>query len=210
MTCWSLYDLIVIGFASTIERPTLPRVLAPVFRARETPEVILLPPLRLLADEVFDATVADTAEYEALLAQEKLTRFPEEQAKLNHDLWVAENGSVSYSPKTEVKAAFKGMFRTHLELAKRALTDRNFTAVARHAAVARACDPAHLDPLIVRAAGEKIAGHDSQLAFTCRIASRYISLEEFNRLVEALGGKEARGCAAMRNAALRKPQPLAA
>tara|TARA_R110002049_G_scaffold123907_1_gene279248 strand:+ start:803 stop:1456 length:654 start_codon:yes stop_codon:yes gene_type:complete len=210
MTSFTLTDLDIIGFASIIETLTLPRVLAPVFQVRTQQDTVLLPPFTVNGDEVFNVTVSNRAEFDALCAQEKLTPLaPAIPAKVNHDLWVNPDGQTAYQPKAEVKRTFNRLFTEHLNLAEEKLAAGDNDAACRHAAIARALKPAHLDPLIIRATAEILLGETSRLAFTRHIAEDIVAPLEFDKLIQnRLGSKsasETRGSAVMRGIATRKP-----
>ena len=152
----------------------------------------------------------------ALVAREQLTllRVPI-AGKTNHDLWVNAEGTVAYNSKTTVKKAFGDIFTTHLALAEKKLAGGDYAAAGQHAAVARAVKPSHLDPLVIRAAAERMAGQHSQFAFTRHIASDYVTPAEFDRLVGArTAGQlltEAHGAAVMAGIATRPSRfPIAA
>lgn len=199
----------IIGFASTIETPALPRVLAPVFRDRTQADVILLPPFTVVGDEVFNVTQTNTAEFDALVAQEKLTNLDVPiPAKTNHDLWVNPEGHVVYAPKVEVKKAFRALFTKHLALAEAELVAMNSEAACQHAAIARAVNPGHLDPLVIRATAERQLGDMTRFAFTRHIAEDIVAPAEFDRLIEVrMGGvtaAESRGSNAMRDMGIRR------
>jgi hypothetical protein len=205
----TLYDFDIIGFASTIETPALPRVLAPVFRDRTQPDVVVLPPFTVLGDEVFNVIRTNTAELQALVAQEKLTIVDSPiPAKTNHDLWVNPEGFVAYASKAEVKKAFKALFTKHLALAEVALAANDHEAACRNAAIARAVNPGHLDPLVIRATAERQSGDMNRFAFTQHMAQDIVASGEFDRLIEArMGGvtaAESRGSNVMRDMGLRR------
>ena len=206
---WSLLNLDIAGFASVLETPTLPRVLAPVFRDRNQQHVLLLPPFTLVGDEVFNATCCSVAEFEAMSVQGKLTRLEKPiPGKMNHDLWLNPEGIVAYDSKSAVKRAFADIFTKHLALAEEKLGTQDYDAACQHAAIARAVKPSHLDPLVIRAAAERMSGQTSRFAFTCHIATDYVSAAEFDQLVDARTGEESaadtRGSAVMMKVALRK------
>lgn len=185
MNHWSLTHLDLIGFSSTIEQPTLPRILAPVFRVRADHTVVLLPPFSMVADEVFNFTLSEPEEFASFVHQQKLTRLREPfTGKTNHDLWVDVDGQVTYSPKFEVKKKFKLIFDEHLKLAAKKLVNREYEAARQDANIARAVNPSHIDPLVIRASAERLAGLNSDLAFTRHIAKNYISPDEFERLLQ--------------------------
>lgn len=199
----TLHDFDIIGFSSTIETPALPRVLAPVFRDRTQADVVLLPPFTVVGDEVFNVTKTNSAEFQALAAREQITALDAPiRARTNHDLWVNPEGIVAYAPKAEVKKAFKALFTRHLALAELALAADDHEAACRHAAIARAVNPGHLDPLVIRATAERRSGDATRLAFTRHIAQDIVAPAEFDRLIEARMGAatvaESRGSNAMR------------
>lgn len=205
----TLYAFDIIGFASTIETPALPRVLAPVFRDRTQPDSVLLPPFTVVGDEVFNVTQTNTAEFQALIAQEELTALDEPiPAKTNHDLWVNPEGTVAYASKTEVKKAFKALFNKHLALAEAALAINNHEAACQHAAIARAVNPGHLDPLVIRATAERQSGNMTRFAFTRHMAQDIVAATDFDQLIEArmggLSAAESRGSNAMRDMGIRR------
>ena len=198
----TLFNLDIIGLASIVEAPTLPRVLAPVFRDRTSPDSVILPPFTVIGDEVFNFHPAGMAEFEALVSQEKLTSLPAPiAAKVNHDLWVNPDGHVAYEPKAEVKKAFKQLFKDHLALAEQFLSAKDFGAACQHAAIARAVNPVHLDPLIIRAVAERSLGQHTRFAFTRHLAEDIVTPAEFDQLIQArMGGEtvaECRGSAVM-------------
>ncbi|MCX6982184.1 MAG: hypothetical protein NTV08_15745 [Verrucomicrobia bacterium] len=190
-THWSLLSLDIIGFASVIETPTLPRVLAPVFRERAEADSVLLPPFSVVGDEVFNCTPSNMQEFEVLVGQGKLTRLPHViPGKTNYDLWVNAEGVVAYNAKAAVKKALEGIFTERLKLAEEKFAKQDYAAAGHHASVARAVKPSHLDPLVIRAAAERLLGLHAQVAFTRDIASAYISPAEFDQLVKARTGGE--------------------
>ena len=209
MTSFTLTNLDIIGFASIIETPTLPRVLAPVFQVRTQEDTVLLPPFTVSGDEVFNVTVANRAEFDALCTQEKLTPLQNViPAKVNHDLWVNPEGQTAYQSKAEVKKTFQHLFDEHLRLAEQHLSAAEPEPACQHAAIARAVNPGHLDPLIIRATAEILLGEPSRLSFTRHIAEDIVAPFEFDKLLQArLGSKsatESRGSAVMGGIATKK------
>jgi hypothetical protein len=181
---FDLASLEIIGYASTVETPTLPRVLAPVFRVLDAPDLILFPPYSLQATEVLRAHLGNRAEFEEFIAKEKITPLdPPCQAKVQHDLWVSPEGSVTYAPKAEVKKAFANLYEKHLNLAEAKLAEKDFEAAARHAAVARSVDPGKLDPLIIRGVTEFALADTSYYEFTRELAEKIVKAAEFDLLV---------------------------
>lgn len=207
----TLFNFDIIGFASTIETPALPRVLAPVFRDRTKPGAVLLPPFTVVGDEVFNVTLTDTAEFDSLVAQERLTPLDTPLlAKTNHDLWVNPEGHVAYAPKVVVKKAFKALFTKHLAQAEAELTAMNIEAACQHADIARAVNPGHLDPLIIRATAERQLGDMTRFAFTRHIAQDIVAPAVFDSLIEGrMGGAtvtESHGSDVMRSIVMRRPR----
>lgn len=183
---FDLASLEIIGYASTVETPTLPRVLAPVFRVRGTPDQILFPPYSLQATEVWKAHLGNRAEFEEFIAKKKITQLdPPLPAKVLHDLWVNPEGEVTYAPKAEVKKAFETLYEKHLNLAEAKLAEKDFEAAARHAAVARSVDPGKLDPLIIRGVTEFSLEDQSYYEFTRELAGKIVKPAEFDQLVQA-------------------------
>jgi hypothetical protein len=181
---FDLDALEIIGYSSKLETPTLPRVLAPVFRVRGEPDLILFPPFTILAAEVLKAHQGNRAEFEEFIAKGKLTQLPTTyQAKVQHDLWVSPEGVVAYEPKAEVKKAFEELYAKHLNLAEAKLAEKDYEAAARHAAVARSVDPGKLDPLIIRGVTEFALEDQSYYEFTRELAEKIVKPEEFDQRV---------------------------
>ncbi|MFC5457293.1 hypothetical protein [Prosthecobacter fluviatilis] len=193
---FDLSTLEIIGYASTLATPTLPRVLHPVFRVRGA-DLVLFPPYTLQGTEVWKAHQGDQAEFEEFLAKEKLTRLdPPLPAKPHHDLWVSPEGVVAYAPKAEVKKTFEKLYAEHLSLAETKLAAKDFEAAARHAAVARSVDPGKLDPLIIRGVTEFKLADQSYYEFTRELAGKIVKPAEFDQLVrERVGGAGINGVA---------------
>lgn len=215
MKHWSLHHLDIIGFASILESPTLPRVVAPVFRDRDKPDCVLLPPFSLIGDEVFNVGESSLAEFESLIAGEKVTRLESPIAGATlHELWVNDRGEVKYTLKAEMQTAFERIFQDRMRLAEEALANRDFAVASQHAVIARAAQPSSVDPLVIRAAAEKLSGDLSRFAFTKDIVRRLLSPADFDRLVALKCGEDASESptarVAMAKAALRKPTPVLA
>lgn len=186
---WSLYDLDIIGFASTLETPVLPRILAPVFQTRENDTMVLMPPFSIVGDEVFKAAPVTLNEFDDLVRRGQVTRLEKPiPGGVGHDLWVSEKGIVAYELKSKVKEAFASIFEQHLLDAERALTSGDYDAAAEHAGVARAVNPTHIDPLVIRATAERLGDQLSRFTFTRHLAADYLSPGEFDRLVDARMG----------------------
>lgn len=211
MTSRSIQDLDIIGFASVLEKPTLPRVLAPVFEVRASPGVVLLPPLIISGEEVFNFTVSNHEEMKIFVNRGSLSRLPQHiPAQMNHDLWVNDEGQVAYEPKRVVKKVFERLFAHHLNLAKQKLSEEDPAAARQHATVARAVNPNHLDPLVIRAKAELRMGDLQGFAFTSHIAADMILPTEFDQLVNGQqrdrAGDTVHGMDSMRGMAALKSQ----
>ncbi|MCB1086045.1 MAG: hypothetical protein KDM63_03295 [Verrucomicrobiae bacterium] len=183
---WSLSSLDVIGFASVLETPTLPRILAPVFEDRANPGTVLLPPFSVVEEEIFNAVAVTADEWDDLVQSQKVTRLETPRpAQVSHDLWVNPDGDVGYAPKAEVKRAFAALFEKHIALAEEKFSSKDFTGACENAAVARAVNPTHIDPLVIRAAAELLTGESKRYRFTSHLATKYLSWEDFKLLVLA-------------------------
>jgi hypothetical protein len=214
MTVFTLTDLEIIGFACTLEAPALPRLLAPVFRNRVSPEVVLLPPFTLQNNEIWNLTQTNPAEFDALVAQRKLTPLSAPiPAKVNHDLWVNPEGSVAYESKAYVKRAFTRLFEKHLALAEQKLIAKDYEVARHHADIARAVNPSRVDPLVIRAAAERSLGQHSRFAFTRHIAEDIVTPDDFDRLIQSRMGDEtvadSHGSAVMGGSAIRRSSRFA-
>lgn len=180
---FDLCTLKIIGYASTLATPTLPRVLHPVFLVQGA-DLVLFPPYTIQGAEVWKAHQGNLAEFEEFLAKEKLTQLAEPlPAKPYHDLWVNPDGVVAYVPKAEVRKAFQKLYKEHLNLAENKLAEKDYTAAARHAAVARSVDPGKLDPLIIRGVTEFSLEDQSYYEFTRELAGMIVKPAEFDQLV---------------------------
>jgi len=209
---WSLLNLDLVAHGGIIGAPALPRVLASVYRDRESGD-ILLPPFSVVGDEVFNAVLASDQELEEQIARESLSRLPQPiPAQVGFDLWVDDGGVVSYDAKSRVKQAFEALFQKHLEQANRSLDAQQWEQACQHSVIARSVKPSHLDPLVIRAVAESKLGDLSRLSFTRHLAADYVSATEFDRLVAARLGDdpvaESHRAQAMRGAAARRPAPI--
>lgn len=182
---FDLAALEIIGYSSTLETPTLPRVLYPVFRLRDAPDRILFPPYSLQAKEVWGPHLGNNAEFEDFIVKKEITQLDTPlPAKAYHDLWVSPEGVVTYAPKAEVKKAFEMLYEKHLGLAEAELAAKNYETAARHAAVARSVDPGKLDPLIIRGVTEFALEDQYYYEFTRELAEKIVKPAEFDRLVK--------------------------
>jgi hypothetical protein len=215
MNHWSLFKLEIVGFASVIGPDPLPRILPPVFRSRENEDIFILPPFAVSGDEVFNATQVGRSDFEALVDKGSITPLDTAiPADTNRDLWVDAEGQIHYDLKSTARKAFEQIFEKHLALAQESLDAREYAAVGRHTAIARAVKPSHLNPLVLRATAEKLADKHQEAAFTRHIASAYVSPAEFDQLVKARIGDEglaeAHGAGVMKGIVMRRSRAQAA
>ena len=202
----SLADLEVVGFASFLEKPTLPRLLAPVFRVKKQPDCYLLPPFNIVADEVFNFGESDFPRLQSYVAQRKLTLLEEiKPAATRHDLWTNEHGQVHYTPERTRKEAFAQIYQEQLGRAEQAFKGGDDEAARAHAITARAIAPQSLSPLIVIAAAAKVAAQRRRLLSARKLARSYTDLQQFDGLVRRFmrqqGREENHGCLVMRRVA---------
>lgn len=209
MTHWSLHDLDIIGFSSVLEAEPLPRILAPIFQSRQTPDLVIMPPFCLVSDEVFKGNLSTLDELDAFEARQQVTRLATAfQGQPNHDLWVNDKGEVAYDRKSKVKSEFQKIFDRHLMLAKEKLAEQDWKAACDAAAIARAMNPNHLDPLIILGQAELQMGDLKRFAFTQYIATELIAAAEFEKLVrEKLAPEQVRpqaGASSMQGIGIKK------
>lgn len=211
MKSWRIDQLHIIGYSSALEQPVLPRVLPPVFQVRDEPDTILMAPFSRVGEDIIAPVEVTVGEFDDFVAQGKATKLEAPiPGRADHDLWVNDLGTVRYEARAIVKNALATLFSEHLLAATQKLSTKAYADAARHAAVARAANPAHLDPLVIRAAAERLEGKTSQVAFTQHLAEKYIAQGEFRHLVEeliaSLTSPVCRGANVMRGVATRKPK----
>ncbi len=182
---YSISDLDIIGYFSLLEKKVLPRILPPVYQVRQEPNIVLLPPFTQLGDEIFGMTVSSLPEFDDYVRKEEATRLQNSiPGQIHHELWVDDHRRVAYESRIAVRRGFNEIFGRHLQAARAALRQKNWDAAWDHAAVARAVNPNHIDPLVIRAAAESCSGECDAAAFTKTMAADLLAPAEFEKLVE--------------------------
>lgn len=135
-----LDDLDVIGFSSVIEKPTLPRVLAPIFRDRTAPDVVIFPPLSIKDGKVIGGHIGNQAELNEFAEKGKVTCLHETlpfPARRYFDLWVDSDGTVVYTAKKVREKAFADLYIKHSWAAWADLVKKKYDEAYGNALIAR-------------------------------------------------------------------------
>lgn len=157
-------SLEIIGYADVLTEDLRPAVVPPVFRRRDAPFSILVPPYTFNNGRyVCDATEISPAELDTLESRREVTRLPSVfAAARDHELWIGRTGDVHYEPRREARRHLEAIAKEAIEKARRAFVSRIFDEAERESSIAILADHRSLDALAIKIAVATARGNDSE------------------------------------------------
>ena len=179
-----LQDLEVVGIADTLGRAVQPRLLPPVYRTKDG-ATVLYPPYSFVPGGIVPSMECPADDFAERVRLEQMTELPAQPARERWLLWVDDRQKVRYQSNYTVQTAFDKLFALHLSTARAAIEKLNpdLDTAYRHAAIAHAVVPDHLDPLVIRGAIQKYRGDELNLCDTRNFAARRIAPADFDTLI---------------------------
>jgi len=149
----SLENLEIIGYANVLGPDSVPHIVAPIFRLRETPDVLLFPPFRLAGTVVLGETRGSLRDMDSFATTGRATRLQEAiPARADHELWIDQQMQPHYDPAVEADATLRRIALDAVKEARAALKQPNLHEAERLCGVAVAADDRLPEPLILMAA----------------------------------------------------------
>lgn len=149
----SIETLDVIGFADRLEPGTLPAVVPPLFRFRDEPQRILVPPFSLADGHVWRATERCFPEIEILRDQGEITLFEDPfPARADYELWFDNGGARRYEPLLVALGKRRDFARDAFGRARVAFRQNRLDEAERLCTAAIAANDNSVDAFVLKAA----------------------------------------------------------
>lgn len=188
MAVFPVSDLEIIAYADVLDTDSLPYKVAPIFRFIATPDQLLFPPFRLIADQVNGDNIGSRHELNQLVFDRVATMDPDapRRARPDHVLWV-ENGRDVYYMDREVQLRdWRARSKTEYALARTAFDRKDFEQAGSHARMAFAFDERKLEALALQAASDLKMGDREGSQVLRDIAEQLFEVGEFDEKLRLL------------------------
>ncbi len=132
----------IIGYANVLTESALPSIVAPVFRRKDNPDSILVPPYSFSnGRHLCDATEITPYEFDSLEGRTELTRLqPPIQAQIRHELWVDLDGQYHYQTRLQTRRNLDRIAQEELAKAETAFLRRHFGVAERLSSIVLLAD----------------------------------------------------------------------
>jgi len=145
-------DLEVIGYGNVLTSTMLPSVEPPVYRFRDDPDQILVPPFSLHGNLVIGATIISGQEAETLAFRGEITLFATPlTAQPGFVLWIDLDGEVRYELRRVAEAELGRIADEALARAEHEFL-RDLNAAEHWSGVALSADDRRIEPVALKAA----------------------------------------------------------
>jgi hypothetical protein len=144
----------IIGYANVLPQSALPSIVAPVFRRKENPDSILVPPYSFIGGQFLcKATEITPYEFDSLEGRSELTRLqPPIQAQIQHELWVDLYGRYHYQPRPQTRRNLDRIAQEELEKAETAFLNRQFEVAERRSSIVLLADENNIMAMAIKLA----------------------------------------------------------
>jgi len=148
-----LMELEVAGYADPRGSNMLPAIMPPVFRYKDEPSRVLVPPYAFASDHLCDATEIEANELERLCHAGEVEMLPEPfAAKPNHSLWQDETSRCYYEPSTAVRRKLDGIAAEKVKQAVSKLRSGELELADQLAGAAVSASGREMTPFAIKAA----------------------------------------------------------
>lgn len=159
---FQLSTLDIIGYADCLNQVFLPQIVPPIFCMRNKSNRILMPPFRIVGDEVLSSQVGVQSDLERAVLGGQATRLDTRiSAQPDYRLWVDETLQPRYEPATTVAARLRQVAREKSTEALRALARNRVEEAMQLAQTAISADDGCLNAILVKALVNQIEGNQA-------------------------------------------------
>ena len=128
----------IIGYADALTATMVPSIVPPVFRSKQLPRSVYLPPYHMNDGFLFNASVVSQSELDDLGRSEEITLFPTQpiNAQRDFDLWLDQDFQSHYEPRLAAAEALRKIAEDHIAKAGAALKRGALTEADRLSGIA--------------------------------------------------------------------------
>ena len=144
-------DLEIVGYAGSLNKSLVPRVVAPIFQYRDNAQILLFPPFRIPENHVLGGTTGTITEMQEMVDSGRATRIePPIPALPEHSLWINSEMAPLYADRYAVEEELKATAWKSIAKAKALLLQGDIDGADTACVVALNADDRIPDPLIIR------------------------------------------------------------
>ena len=175
----------VIGYADSRDSGMLPSIVPPVFRIREQPDRILVPPYALNAGFLCGASEIDGPEIQELHNATEVVLFNNHfPARTDFELWIDESNAYHYETRAGARSKLQQFANQSIKDAKGAFKVGHFAESERFCSSAISADDKCLDAFVIKAAIRHREEDEDGERLMARLISPYLDELSFARLVD--------------------------
>ncbi|MDZ4799368.1 MAG: hypothetical protein SGI92_14485 [Bryobacteraceae bacterium] len=177
-------DLEVIGYGNVLTSTMLPSVEPPVYRFRDDPDQILVPPFSLHGNLVIGATIISGQEAETLACRGDMTLFESSfAAQPGFLLWIDLSGNARYELRRVAEAELGRIADDALAKAEHELL-RDLDAAEHWSGVALSADDRRIEPVALKAAVLIRRGDHTSAEYLATLLPPSATRRTFEKLVQ--------------------------
>jgi hypothetical protein len=178
-------QLEVIGYADPRQSGMLPSIVPPIFRFREQPGRILVPPFSLSAGFLCGASEVDHLEIQELRDAGDVVLFGDQfGAETDYELWIDESHIHHYEARTTARRHLQNVAVQSIQQAKAAFRDGRLAESERFCSAAISADDKFIDAFVLKAAIRRRQQDLEGAWLMARLISPYLNELSFERLVD--------------------------
>ena len=143
----------IIGYANRLTESMWPAVVTPIFRMKSDHARVFFPPYVIQEGFVCSATEKSVAEFKHLDEDGEVTLLePSLEARRDHELWIAEDGTHLYEPISGAQAKLREIAGKNIAAAVEALQNGDDAGAKKFCRTALCADDRLIEPLAISAA----------------------------------------------------------
>ncbi len=185
MSSFELIDLEIVGFADRLSESFVPLVVPPVFRLRDDPDRIVMPPFRIEGERVEEAMAGFKSDFERAIMRGQATRLERViAARPGYRLWIDERLEPHYEPGEAVAEKLRRLARSKAREAQRALAEGRLAEATRLAQTSINADDGCLNAVLVKALVHQLEGDHDSVEVLTDIAETILPEADFQAWVD--------------------------
>jgi hypothetical protein len=174
----------VIGYADPRSSGMLPCIVPPVFKLRDDPERILVPPYALNGGFACRASEIDSSKMQELLDQGELVLLDNPRpARMDFELWIDESNASHYQPRTEARNSLQQLAEQSVQHAAVAFQSGHLEDAERFCSSAISANDKYVEAFVLKAAIRRREGDLEGAWLMAKLVSPYLDESSFATLV---------------------------
>lgn len=182
---FELSSLLIIGYADSLSEAFVPQVVPPIFRLRNKPQTVVMPPFRIENDRIVEAHAGTAADLERAVVRGQATHIDVDiDARPGYRLWIDEAFKPHYEPAEVVADTLRRLAQRKARAAQDALTQGRLAEAMRLAQTAISADDGCLNAILVKALVHQLEGDQASVEILIEIAGMIVPDADFQAWIE--------------------------